>query len=69
MFGFTEEQISDFGMTVLVPGLMLLMIIIVGNLAYKSKAGKIGTFALFFALCFGLFGFTMKFLIEKLWGI
>jgi hypothetical protein len=69
MFGFTEEQISEFGVTYGLGGLMLYMLFIVGELAYRSKAGKIGTFALFFALTFGIFGFVMKNVIQKLWGI
>ena len=48
---------------------MLYMLFIVGELAYRSKAGKLGTFALFFALTFGIFGFAMKSIIQKLWGI
>jgi hypothetical protein len=69
MFGFSEEQISDFGVTFGLGGLMLYMLFIVGELAYRSKAGKLGTFALFFALCFGIFSFAMKGIIQKLWGI
>ncbi|HAJ71713.1 MAG TPA: DUF2788 domain-containing protein, partial [Methylophilaceae bacterium] len=46
VFGFTEAQITAFGLTYGVGGLMLLMIFIVGHLAWKSKAGKMGTFAL-----------------------
>jgi hypothetical protein len=69
MFGFTEAQISDFGVTFGLGGLMLYMLFIVGELAYRSKAGKLGTFVLFFALTFGIFSFAMKSVIEKLWGI
>lgn len=69
MFGFTEEQISEFGVTYGLGGLMLYMLFIVGELAYRSKAGKMGTFALFFALTFGIFGFAMKNVIQKLMGI
>lgn len=65
VFGLTEAQISEFGITYGVGGLMLLMIFIVGHLAWKSKAGKMGTFALFLALTFGLLGFIAKFLIQN----
>jgi len=65
VFGFTEAQISEFGVTYGVGALMLLMIFIVANLAWKSKAGKMGTFALFLALTFGLVGFIAKFLIQS----
>lgn len=64
MFGFTEAQITEFGMTYGVGGLMLLMLFIVGNLAWQSKVGKFGTFVLFLGLTFGLVGFLAKFLIQ-----
>ncbi len=69
MFGFTEEQISEFGVTFGLGAFMLYMLFIIGELAYRSKAGKLGTFALFFVLAFGIFGFVMKSVIQKLWGI
>jgi hypothetical protein len=64
IFGFTEEQIADFGMTYGVWGLMLLMIFIVGHLAWESKVGKFGTFILFLGLTFGLVGFVAKSIIQ-----
>lgn len=69
LFGFSEEQISAFGVTYGLGGLMLYMLFIIGELAYRSKAGKVGTFALFFVLAFGIFGFAMKNVIQILWGI
>lgn len=69
MFGFTEEQIAEFGVTYGLGGLILYMLFIIGELAYRSKAGKVGTFALFFVLAFGMFGFVAKSIIQKLWGI
>lgn len=45
------------------------MLFIIGELAYKSKAGKTGTIILFFVLAFGMFGFIVKTIIEKIWGI
>ncbi|NOT14911.1 MAG: DUF2788 domain-containing protein [Methylotenera sp.] len=65
IFGFTEAQITDFGMTYGVTGLMLLMIFIVGHLAWQSKVGKFGTFILFLGLTFGLVGFVAKFFIQR----
>lgn len=65
VFGFTEAQISEFGVTYGVGFLMLLMIFIVGHLAWKSKAGKMGTFALFLALTLGLVGFIAKYFIQN----
>jgi len=69
MFGFSEEQVSNFGMTFVLGGFMLYMLFIIGELAYSSKAGKTGTFVLFFVLAFGMLGFVAKFIIQKMWGI
>ncbi len=69
MFGFSEEQLAEFGMTFGVGGFMLYMLFIIGELAWKSKAGKLGTFILFFVLSFGMLGFIAKMLIQKIWGI
>ena len=57
MFGFTEQQISEFGLTFGLGGFMLF---IIGNLARESKAGRLGTFVLFFVLAFGMLGFIAK---------
>ncbi|MBI4984468.1 MAG: DUF2788 domain-containing protein [Rhodocyclales bacterium] len=69
MFGFSEEQVADWGMTFGLGAFMLYMLFIIGELAYKSKAGKMGTFVLFFVLAFGMFGFVAKNVIQKMWGI
>ena len=64
MFGFTEEQVAHFGMTFGLAAFMLFMLFIIGELAWKSKAGKVGTFVLFFVLAFGMLGFVAKGLLE-----
>lgn len=64
IFGMNEAQITELGMTYGIGGLMVLMLLIVGNLARKSKAGKTGTFALFLALTLGLVGFIAKYVIQ-----
>jgi hypothetical protein len=69
IFGYTEAQIAEFGITFGLGAFMLYMLFIIGELAYRSKAGKIGTFALFFVLAFGMLGFIAKNIIEKMWGI
>jgi Protein of unknown function (DUF2788) len=69
MFGFTEAQISDFGLTFGLGGMMLYMLFIIGELAYRSKAGKLGTFALFFALGMGIFSFAIKNVLERVLNI
>ncbi|MDP2824437.1 MAG: DUF2788 domain-containing protein [Sulfuritalea sp.] len=53
MFGYSEEQVSEFFVTYGVAAFILFMLFIVGELAFKAKAGKIGTFVLFFVLAFG----------------
>ena len=64
MFGFTEEQIAEFGLTFGVAGFMLFMLFIIGHLAWESKAGKFGTFVLFLGLAFGMVGFVAKYAIQ-----
>ncbi|WP_300451985.1 DUF2788 domain-containing protein [Accumulibacter sp.] len=67
MFGLTEEQISDFGMTFGIAAFMLFMLFIIGEIAWKAKAGKTGTIVLFFVLAFGMIGFITKTVLEKFW--
>ena len=69
MFGISEEQLAQFGMTFGIGAFMLYMLFIIGELALKSKAGKFGTFILFFVLSFGMLGFVAKIIIQKMWGI
>jgi hypothetical protein len=69
MFGISEEQMTQFGMTFGLAAFMLYMLFIIGELAWKSRAGKLGTFVLFFVLAFGMVGFIAKFIIQKMWGI
>lgn len=66
MFGYSEEQFSEFGMTFLLGGFILFMLFIVAELAYKSKAGTWGTLILFFVLSLGSVGFISKFAVVKL---
>ncbi|EXI91025.1 MAG: hypothetical protein AW11_00366 [Candidatus Accumulibacter regalis] len=69
MFGLTEEQISEFGMTFGIGAFMLFMLFIVGEIAWKAKAGRTGTLILFFVLSFGMLGFIAKTIMEKVWGL
>ncbi|RRD57848.1 DUF2788 domain-containing protein [Comamonadaceae bacterium OH2545_COT-014] len=64
MFGYSEEQIASFGLTVGVGAFMLYMLFIIGQLAWESKAGKFGTFVLFLALAVGMLGFVAKSVIQ-----
>ena len=69
VFGCTEAEIAEFGLTFGLTAFMLYMLFIIGELAWKSKAGKMGTFILFFVLAFGMLGFVAKAIIKKMWGI
>lgn len=69
IFGMTEAQLTELGMTYGLAALILFLIFIVGNLAWKSKAGKIGTFALFLALTLGMVGFLAKLVIQHFLNI
>jgi Protein of unknown function (DUF2788) len=60
MFGFTEEQIAQWGLTFGVGGFILYMFFIILQLARESKAGKFGTFMLLLVLGFGMLGFLAK---------
>ena len=69
MLGLTEEQIAEFGLTFGLGAFMLYMLFIIWNLAKESKAGKLGTFVLFFVLAFGMLGFVAKAIIQKVLGL
>ena len=69
MFGVSEEQVSAFGMSFGIGAFMLYMLFIIGELAWKSMAGKTGTLILFFVLSFGMVGFIAKTIFQKLWGM
>ena len=69
MFGLTEEQVSSFGMTFGVGAFMLFMLFIIGELAWKAKAGRIGTVVLFFVLSFGMLGFVAKIVFQLFFGM
>lgn len=60
MFGLTEEQIAHFGLTFGLTAFIIFMLFIIWDLAKQSKAGKLGTFVLFFVLAFGMLGFIAK---------
>ena len=68
MFGFSEEQVAEFGMTFGIGAFMLFMLFIIGELAWKAKAGRVGTIVLFFVLSFGMLGFIAKTVLQKFWG-
>ncbi len=69
VFGLTEAQIAQIGLTWGVGGFIALMLLIIWKVARESKAGRFGTFVLFFVLAFGIFGFLMKQLIQWMLGL
>ena len=69
VFGFTEQQISHLGLTWGLAGFIGLMLLIIWKVARESKAGRFGTFVLFFVLAFGIFGFLMKQVIQWVLGL
>jgi hypothetical protein len=69
MFGLTEEQIAQLGLTFGVGGFILYMFVIIWQLAKESKAGRFGTFVLFIVLGFGMLGFIAKNVIAWLLNI
>lgn len=68
-FGLTEAQIAEFGLTWGVGAFIAFMLFIIFKLARDSKAGRFGTFILFFVLAFGILGFVAKQVIQWLIGI
>ena len=64
MWGFTEEQIAQFGLTFGVGAFMIYMVFIIVQLARESKAGRFGTFVLLLGLGFGMVGFVAKGLLK-----
>lgn len=68
VFGLTEAQVSQIGMTWGLGAFIGLMLFIIWKVARDSRAGRFGTFILFFVLGFGIFGFAMKSVIQWLLG-
>lgn len=58
--GLTEEQFAHYGVTVGLALFIAFMLFIIWDLARKSRAGRFGTFVLFFVLAFGMLGFIIK---------
>jgi hypothetical protein len=69
VFGLTEQQISEIGLTWGIGAFIALMLFIIWKVARESKAGRFGSFVLFFVLAFGVFGFLVKQVIQWLLGL
>lgn len=68
LFGFTEAQVAEFGATAGIGLLMLFMLFIIGNLAYRANVGRTGTITLYFVLGFGMLGFVAKVVMKSMSG-
>lgn len=69
IFGFTEAQVAEFGSTWGVGALIVFMLFIVGEIAWRSNAGKRGTFVLFLVLTVGMMGFVTKTVLHEVMKI
>ncbi|WP_302172480.1 DUF2788 domain-containing protein [uncultured Hydrogenophaga sp.] len=69
LWGYTESQIAQFGLTFGIGAFILYMLFIVFNLARESRAGRFGTFVLFMVLSFGMLGFLTKNVIQWVLGL
>lgn len=69
VFGLTEAQIAEFGLTWGIGAFIALMLFVIWKVAKDSKAGRFGTFILFFVLAFGILGFVLKQVIQWVLGI
>ena len=69
LWGFTEGQIAQFGLTFGVGAFILYMLFIVFNLSREARAGKFGTFILFLVLSLGMLGFVAKSVIQWILNI
>jgi hypothetical protein len=60
----TIAEFEEISLIVCIGGLVLLMLFILYKLAEESKAGKFGTFIIFFSLGLGFVGFAAKSIIK-----
>jgi len=60
----TDEMLTKWGMQLLVPAVILFLMFIIWDLAKQSKAGKVGTFAMFLALSVGFIGYMIKVILQ-----
>jgi len=63
LWGLTEEQLAQLGLTWGVGAFIAYMLFIIWKLARDSKAGRFGTFILFVVLSFGMLGYIAKMVI------
>jgi hypothetical protein len=62
----TVAEFEEISLIVCIGGLVLYMLFILYKLAEESKAGRFGTFVIFFSLGLGFVGFAAKSVIKML---
>ena len=65
LFGYSEAELAELGLSVGVSGLILFMLFIIGHMAWRSKAGRYGTAVLYFVLALGMVGFVSKMILQR----
>ncbi|MCX7673251.1 MAG: DUF2788 domain-containing protein [Thiobacillaceae bacterium] len=65
LFGYTEAQWADLGVSYGIPLLILFMLFIIGHTAWRSNAGKYGTAVLYFVLALGMVGYVGKMVLQR----
>jgi len=60
----TIAEFEEISLYLCIGGLILYMLFILYKLAEESKAGKYGTFVIFFSLGLGFVGFAAKSIIK-----
>jgi Na+/H+-dicarboxylate symporter len=60
----TDEMVTKWGMQLGIPLVILFLMFIIWDLAKQSKAGRIGTFAMFLALSVGFLGYVIKVILQ-----
>ncbi|RTL57663.1 MAG: DUF2788 domain-containing protein [Rhodocyclaceae bacterium] len=68
MFGYTEAQVSHFGLTFLMGGLLVFLVFILANVINHIKPGIGGKIALYSMLSFGASAFFTLLALNH-WGI
>lgn len=68
MFGFTEAQVSHFGLTFIMGGLLVFLVFILSHVINHVKPGTGGKIALFSMLSFGASAFFMLIALNH-WGM
>lgn len=72
MFAIAASTVTNWGLYVLLPVFIALLVFIMFDISKKSNAGRAGTFWIFLALGAGFAGFIFKLLLEvafKKWYI